>query len=82
MNFLEENTTKMNKTIFTAQYKTANSRNETGQKRIERKGSNETAVHELCDTGEHNVKQISVDQFQFFRCIVYIFIVEFDNNGF
>lgn len=31
----------------------------------------------MYDTGEHNVEEISIDQFQFFWCIMHVFIVEF-----
>lgn len=74
--------TVQNDELLTAQNEATDGRNETGQKWIERKGSNETAVHELCDTGEYDVKQISVDQFQFFRCIIHILVVEFGDNCF
>lgn len=42
--------------ILTAQNKTTDGWYETGQKWIEWKGSNEAAIHELCDAGEYDVE--------------------------
>lgn len=68
--------------VLTAQNETTDGRNEAGQEWIERESSNETAIHKLCDTGEYDVQQISVDQFQFFRRIIHIFVVKFGEHRF
>lgn len=73
---------KVDRDIRTAQHKTADGRNETGQKRIEWKRSDQTAIHELCDAGKDDVEQICVDHFQFLWCIIDVFVVEFGEHRF
>lgn len=66
---------------LTAKYKATDCRNEAGQKWIEWKCSNQTAIQELNDTGKHNVEQISVNQFKLLRRIVNVFIVELPKHS-
>lgn len=65
---------------LTSENKAADGRNESGQKWVERECSNQTAVNELYDAGKHDIEEISIDQLQFFRRIIHIFIVEFIEN--
>lgn len=66
--------------FITSEYEATNCWNESGQKWIEWECSNQTAVQELYDTGKHNVKQIGIDQLQFFWRVVDVFVVEFVKN--
>lgn len=62
---------------ITSKHKATDSRNEARQKRIERKCTDQTAIHELCDTGQNDVQQVGVDNLQLLRCVVDVFVVEF-----
>lgn len=50
--------------LITSKHKATDGRNEARQKRIERKCTDQTAIHELCDTGQYDVQQVGVDNLQ------------------
>lgn len=65
---------------LTTEHEAADRWYESRQKWIERECSNQAAIHELNDTGKHDVKQVGVNQFQFLWRIINVFIVEFVKN--
>lgn len=64
-----------------AQHKRGDARNESGQERVERECSDQTAIHELNDASEEAVSEICVDQFQFHRSCFLVVDTKFGDNS-